>query len=114
MGVEHIRKGKIILCKAGNDYLPTRKKLYSKKLVDSDLCPICKKEGEDVMHVQWKCTATNDVWLESLIIIQKWCTDEDDLLDLWGKMMMKLSKVELEETTAVMRALWIRRNQLIF
>lgn len=42
---------KVFMWKAGNDLLPTRKNLLSKRIVTDARCPICKSEEETHMHV---------------------------------------------------------------
>ncbi|XP_041017900.1 uncharacterized protein LOC121260116 [Juglans microcarpa x Juglans regia] len=66
------------------------------------------------MHAIWFYLAATDVWLESNIVIQKWSSNETDLLELWDRLVEKVSKDVLEEIAMVMRNIWLRRNEFIF
>ncbi|KAF5481319.1 hypothetical protein F2P56_001980 [Juglans regia] len=107
-------KVEIFMWKAGNNLLATRGNLFSKKVIDNPLCPICLRGDETMMHVLWHCPATRDVWAESLRASQKWCVNEAGLLKLWEDLSGKLDKNELEEVAFIMRGVWMRMNKFIF
>ncbi|KAF5449835.1 hypothetical protein F2P56_030240 [Juglans regia] len=66
------------------------------------------------MHVLWQCHATNDVWSEAIKAVQKWRVGEGDLLGLLEELVKKLTQAKMEETIAIMRGLWLRRNTFVF
>ncbi|XP_040997158.1 uncharacterized protein LOC121243156 [Juglans microcarpa x Juglans regia] len=107
-------KMKLFMWKAGNNLLATRVNLFTKKVIENPLYPICLKEEETVMHVLWQCPAARDVWAESHRATQKWGAMETNLLKLWEDLEGKLNKIELAEVAVIMRGLWMRRNNFIF
>ncbi|KAF5472199.1 hypothetical protein F2P56_008936 [Juglans regia] len=107
-------KVKFFMWKAGNNLLATRVNLFSKKVIENPICPICLKGEETIMHVLWHCPAAGDMWAESHRAIQKWGPLETDLLKLWKDLEGKLNKYELDGVAVIMRGLWMRRNKFIF
>lgn len=105
---------KLFLWKVGNDLLAAKNNPFYKKIVDNPYCPICLKGEESLMHVLGQCLATNDVWAEDPSIVQKWNSAEDYFLDLYEKMVGKISKAQLEEIAVEMRRVWLGRNEFIF
>lgn len=49
MGV--LGKIKQLVWKSLTNILPTKGNLFKKQVIDSNLCPICKREEESVVHV---------------------------------------------------------------
>jgi hypothetical protein len=77
---------KLFLWQACNNILPTKEKLFKRKIIDDPLCPVCCREVETVGHALWSCSAARDVWLESNVSIQKSCSEED----AFGNILLKL------------------------
>jgi hypothetical protein len=49
------RAAKIFLWKACSDIIPTKEKLYNKKITLDPLFPICNLEIETTVHALWSC-----------------------------------------------------------
>lgn len=77
--------------KALLDYLSTRKKLYLREIIKDPLCPIYGRAEEIVSHFYWSCTLTNDVWSAASSPLQKLGSLEEDLQQIWMKLMETLS-----------------------
>lgn len=88
--------------------------MFLRKIAENPKCPICKSEEETAMHVLWHCLVVDDVWSESMNVVQKWRSNETNLLALWERLMEKVSKSETKEIAMMMRSLWPKRNELIF
>ncbi|XP_041003960.1 uncharacterized protein LOC121249317 [Juglans microcarpa x Juglans regia] len=108
------RKVKIFMWKAVKELLATRNNLYLRGIIEDQICPICKSDVETTMHAIWFCPAAANVWSKLINVIQKWSSNELDLLALWERLVEKVSTAELEEIVMVMRSIWLRRNELIF
>ncbi|XP_041009351.1 uncharacterized protein LOC121253398 [Juglans microcarpa x Juglans regia] len=106
-------KVKLFMWRATKELLATRDNLSLRKITESSKCPICKNDDESVMHAIWFCPAAADIWSESNIVIQKWRSNETELLELWDRLVEKVSKDVLEEIAMVMRNIWLRRNEFI-
>jgi hypothetical protein len=52
---------KNFLWHACHDILPTREKLYMRKIIQDSACPICENDVETVLHALWLCPAARDV-----------------------------------------------------
>ncbi|KAF5468935.1 hypothetical protein F2P56_013043 [Juglans regia] len=97
-----------------NNALPTSINLFKRKVIEDPLCPICRREEEDVKHVLWCCPAAADVWAEAESPVRKWRNQVQDFTSLWMELIKKLSKDCLERVVAIMRGIWGRRNAFIF
>ncbi|XP_042939525.1 uncharacterized protein LOC122274565 [Carya illinoinensis] len=89
-------KIKLSVWKAAHNVLPTLQNLASKKIVDGDLCSICKREVESLLHVIWGCPAASDVWAMSNCPIHKWPIFFPDFRTLWFSLRSKLDVDSLQ------------------
>ncbi len=64
-------KVKNLLWRASMGILPTHELLWRRHLRKDGVCFYCLSEMESVEHVLWSCPATNDVWLQSGLKVQK-------------------------------------------
>jgi hypothetical protein len=53
---------KVFLWRACHNLLPTKGNLFTRKVVDNNLCPVCLLEEESVVHALWDCSGAQDVW----------------------------------------------------
>lgn len=51
----------VFLLRACNNILPTKDNLKRKGVTQEDLCPICHRASEAVMHTLWECPGANDI-----------------------------------------------------
>lgn len=63
-----------------NNILPTRENLFRGKIIDLAICQTCLQEEELVIHVLWNCHTATDVWAEEESLVQKWVSNEVDLI----------------------------------
>jgi hypothetical protein len=61
-GIDAPRAAKTFVWKACSKILPTKEKLFRKKVTQDPLCPICCLEVETIMHALWECPSAKDVW----------------------------------------------------
>lgn len=52
---------KHFLWKVRNDILPTKSNLFSKKIMDHPICPVCQCEEETIIHFLGKCLVASGV-----------------------------------------------------
>lgn len=62
---------KMFMWCACHEALPTRVNLMKRKLLNTNLCPLCGLEGEAVSHILWTCPYTSDVWFLCSMKFQK-------------------------------------------
>jgi hypothetical protein len=53
---------KTFLWRACSNILPTKVNLARRKVLDNDICILCNREPESVIHAMWPCPAAQDVW----------------------------------------------------
>lgn len=98
-----------------NKILPKKCNLYSKKMGESSICPIYEKSEEFVIILYEAIhQLVIDVWAETPSPVQKWVTTEVDFLELWGKLMSRFNREEIEWIATTMRKIRLRRNKLVF
>jgi ribonuclease HI len=105
---------KLFLWQACNNILPTKEKLFKRKITDDPLCPVCCREVETVGHALWSCSAARDVWLESNVCIQKSCSEEDAFCNILLNLCDRLKIKDWEQVGGIARQIWLRRNKLVF
>ncbi|KAG7967870.1 hypothetical protein I3843_08G121900 [Carya illinoinensis] len=96
--------------------VPMRIKLFNlanRKVVDVDLCSICKREVESALHVVWCCPAASDVWAMPGCPIHKWSCSFPDFYALWLSLCTKLDVDALQLVCFIMRRIWLRRNYFV-
>jgi hypothetical protein len=97
-----------------HDILPTRVNLVRRKVIEDNLCPVCKTERETVIHVLWTCPVAQDVWRGSLSNFQKCGTNYSSFLTLFEDFQVRFKKETMELMVITARRLWLRRNSFIF
>ena len=50
-------KIKVFMWRACHDILPTFEKLRQRRIIENDLCPICNRVPEIILHAVWECAA---------------------------------------------------------
>lgn len=105
----------MFLWRACKNIIPTFANLRKKKkIVESDLCPICCQFSETAGHVLWKCEAAKDVWCKICKSIQKFSFSNHSFLTIWQTLANRLSLTELAEAAMVFKGIWMRRNEVIY
>lgn len=70
---------KIFLWRLLHNSLPTEVNLFSKKIVENSICPLCQQKPETGIHIIWNSCASNDIWAASPIPLHKWPRFLDDI-----------------------------------
>jgi ribonuclease HI len=65
-----------------NNLLPSKEKLFHRKVVFDPFCPLCGIEVETAGHFLWQCRCLIGVWAECTSI-QKGIISEGDFLSLF-------------------------------
>jgi hypothetical protein len=78
------RSVQLFLWRVCNDILPTKEKLWKRRIVDNPFCPLCGIEVESSIHAVWLCGAAKSVWSECSPRIHKCVSDATDFLALFG------------------------------
>lgn len=81
---------------ACNEILPTKEKLYGRKIVSDPIFPMCGLEPETNGHSLWWSRASIAVWAGSSRRIQKCVTQEGNFLTIFEDLSSRLEIEELE------------------
>jgi len=108
------RSVQLFLWRLCNDILPTKEKLWKRRIVENPLCPCCGVEVESSIHAVWLCVAAKSVWSECSPRIHKCVSDASDFLTLFGILEERLEREELEFAAMVTQRIWFRRNRFVF
>jgi len=65
------RAVQLFLWRGCNNILPTKEKLFQRKIVTEPFCPQCGVEVETVGHFLWRCASSTAVWAEWSRSLQK-------------------------------------------
>ncbi|XP_042962747.1 uncharacterized protein LOC122297026 [Carya illinoinensis] len=107
-------KVRMFIWRSLSNILPTKDKLYKRKIVDSNLCLICTREVETSLHTLWACPAAKDVWGGDNSKLKKWNSSFSDFQQRWEEMTARLNKEDLQMVAVLCYHLWGRRNVYIF
>ncbi|XP_062171134.1 uncharacterized protein LOC133876926 [Alnus glutinosa] len=108
------RSVQLFLWRLCNDILPTKEKLWKRRIVENPLCPFCGIEVESSIHAVWLCDAAKIVWSECSPRIHKCVSDVSDFLTLFGILEGRLEREEIEFFAMVAQRIWFRRNRFVF
>lgn len=100
--------------RACHEVLPTRVNLRKRKIVDVATCPCCETAKETLIHVIWACPAAQDVCGSHLSYFHKCNWVVSSFNELFAKCLQQFARETVELMTMVARAIWFRRNKLIF
>jgi hypothetical protein len=102
------------LWRACSNILPTRSKLFDKKISFTYSCSSCNEEAETTVHALWLCLTALEAWslsgLPWLILLPNPRT----LADLLEDAALALSNAELIFFTTILWKLWCFRNDAIY
>ena len=90
-------KIKVFGWRACNDILPTKQNLSKRKINEDEMCRICMRFPESVIHALWECEAAKDVWAGSLKILQKGVSGLADYSHLMEYLLDWLELHDMEE-----------------
>jgi hypothetical protein len=94
---------KFFLWKACNDILPTREKLFKRKITLDPLCPICWRELESTCHILWNCPKTQDAWSECKGKLKNSHCGGNYFIEILESLNQCLSEVEMHLMVMVAR-----------
>nr|XP_023915286.1 uncharacterized protein LOC112026812 [Quercus suber] len=108
-------KIKVFMWQACHNILPTLEKLRQRRIVENELCPICKLVPKTILHALWECKAAQDVWAGcSQRVLQKGLTVQSSMLQLTEDMWHKMPLDVFEFFLVLCWLLWHRRNRVVF
>jgi hypothetical protein len=101
---------KMHLWRACQNLFPTKANLHRKGVCDSNLCPICLRVEETIIHACWECPATQDVWGGCKGKLQNCGMEGRDFLQIFKEVYQRCDKDDVELFAVVSRRIWLRRN----
>lgn len=76
--------------------LPTRLNSVKRRIIEENVCLICTRFLELVMHALWDCDATQDVWARNLAKQQKSSHRQSDIIQLVEYLLDRLLVEDME------------------
>ena len=107
-------KIKVFGWRACNNILPTKQNLSKRKIIENEMCPICMRFPESVIHALWECEAAKDVWVGSLKILQKGVLGLAEFNHLMEYLLDWLKLHDMEEVLVQAWQIWNQRNQVVY
>jgi hypothetical protein len=105
---------KNFLWRACSDIIPTKENLARKGVLEDDICEICGRESETVLHALWLCPSAQDVWGSCCLKIQKMQTMYRDLKEMLIDMLRRCDGEEAELFAVIAKGIWTKRNGVVF
>ena len=99
-----------LIWRAANDALPTLHNLMRRKVVNSTYCPMCKFDGEDLIHALWKCRRLLMVWETDEEIMKLIRQKFISFTDLWVALISKKDRLNVDLLAVTFWLVWSRRN----
>jgi hypothetical protein len=104
---------KNFLWRACHDILPTKERLYKRKVTKDAICPICTVEVETSFHILWSCPSAIDVWNGSIKKFHKSSVDGPTFCGVVEEMVRLCDEDELRLFVSIARRIWFRRNEVV-
>jgi len=82
--------------------------------VEVATCPWCEFAEENLIHAVWACPAAQDVWGSHLSYFHNCSWVVSSFRELFAKCLQQFPREIVELMIVVARAIWFRRNKLIF
>ena len=76
-------------------------------------CELCKSDWESGIHVLWECGVARDVWASSVAKLQKFVGGQQDVIQLFEELLVRLEVEELELFIVQAWLIWNQRNSII-
>ena len=99
--------------RAGLNILPTRENLCKHKIVADNTCELCKSDWESGIHALWECGVARDVWASSVVKLQNFVGGQQDVIQLFEELLVRLEGEELELFLVQAWFIWNQRNSII-
>ena len=106
-------KIKVFAWRAGLNILPTLDNLCKRKIVADNTCELCKFDRESRIHALWECGVARDVWASSVVRLQKFVGGQQDVIQLFEELLVRLEGEELELFLVQAWFIWNQRNSII-
>lgn len=94
--------------------LPTKTKLFDRKITSSYSCTWCLNEPETVDHVLWHCEFAQKVWNACPIAFPSLDVEGLSLMDFLATCLRELSSPEVEIVFATAWVLWSAHNEVVW
>ncbi|KAM6560551.1 hypothetical protein CsatA_029790 [Cannabis sativa] len=103
-------KVRIFLWRAIQDCLPVLDILYSRHISDSNICPLCHREKETILHALFHCKRPKKFWRLSNFVVGDLLHTHVSLKDIFLHISLIWSNLELEQFACILWSLWTERN----
>ena len=107
-------KVRLFIWKACKGILPTRARLFARKIVSSIVCPWCLEEAETSDHVLWGCEFVQKVWMAAPFSGLARFSERVTFLDLVCGVVDDFPSPALEVFFTTAWAIWNARNATLW
>ena len=107
-------KIKTFIWRACNDSLPTRTKLFNKKVLHSFSCVLCYEEAKTCDHLFLECSFAQAVWLQSPLLNEYRLYPKMKFMDAMNAAIQKLSVVVFDTLCIACWMIWTCKNRVVF
>lgn len=104
-----LNKIKIFGWRACQNILPTRDNLARRKIIEDDKCLLCTRCVESRIHVLWECGVEQDIWVGSLVKLQRYTLGQHDVVQLFQELLSRLHTTEFELFLVQAWLIWNQR-----
>jgi ribonuclease HI len=104
----------LFLWRGCNDILPSREKLYHRKVVPDPLCQLCGVEVETSGHLLWQCKVVSAIWALAPRKIQKCVIPDGDFLSILQYISSRVDLTDLELVAVIAHKAWLQCNRIVF
>ena len=80
--------------------------MSKQKIIEDEMCPICMRFPESVIHALWECEAAKNVWVGSLKILQKGVLGLADFTHLMEYLLDQIELHDMEEFLVQAWQIW--------
>lgn len=106
-------KIKVFSWRANLNILPTRDNLCKRKIMADNICELCKSDRESGIHALWECEVARDIWASSVVKLQKFVVGQQDVIQLFEELLVRLEVEELELFLVQAWFIWNQRNLVL-
>ena len=107
-------KIKSFIWRACNDSLPTRTKLFDRKISNSFSCALCNDEAETNSHLFLECSFTQSLWMQTHFWNGLQLPQQINFIDVVEVVLKILNSLDFDTLCIACWMIWNYRNKLIF
>ena len=107
-------KVKVFAWRACRNILPTKAKLFTRKVTQDDVCEECGVGVESSGHLFWHCRRAQEVWKASNLGLEAVLGEIHEFIDLvwYARNVKQMDTQALAQLFMVAWGIWSNRNEI--